>query len=116
MYDSAVVKEVPREPSAENAPVGPVILRFDKVGKAFRRFEHQPFLLRNILLRLTGRAAKPKELWPLRDVSFEIRQGETVGVIGQNGAGKSTLLRIVAGASFPTEGQVSVRGRIAPLL
>src|SRR5689334_22626760 len=117
MYDLGVVKEVPQEPQAPaTAPLGPVILRFEKVGKAFRRFEHQPFLLRNMLLRLTGRAAKPKEFWPLRDVSFEIRQGETVGVIGQNGAGKSTLLRIVAGAAFPTEGQVSVRGRIAPLL
>jgi ABC-type polysaccharide/polyol phosphate transport system ATPase subunit len=98
------------------AEVGPVILRFEKVSKAFRRFEHQPFLARNLFLHLAGRANRPKELWPLRDVSFEIFQGETVGLIGQNGAGKSTLLRIVAGASFPTEGRVSVRGRIAPLL
>ncbi len=43
------------------AAMGPAILRFDKVGKAFRRFEHKPFLLRNILLRLTGRATPPKE-------------------------------------------------------
>lgn len=116
MSDLGMVKEIPDEPSAEAALVGPVILRFDKVGKAFRRFDHQPFLLRNILLHLSGRVAPLKELWPLRGVSFEIFQGETVGLIGQNGAGKSTLLRIVAGASFPTEGQVSVRGRIAPLL
>jgi ABC-type polysaccharide/polyol phosphate transport system ATPase subunit len=116
MYDLGSVKEVLDKPTVATPLVGPVILRFDKVGKAFRRFEHRPFLLRNILLHLTGRAARPHELWPLRNVSFEIFQGETVGVIGQNGAGKSTLLRIVAGASFPTEGQVSVRGRIAPLL
>lgn len=93
-----------------------LIIRFRGVGKAFRRFEHKPFLLRNLLLRLTGRAAAPKEFWPLREVSFDIRQGETVGVIGQNGSGKSTLLRLVAGAAYPTQGHIMVRGRIAPLL
>jgi len=112
MYDSSVATVAPDiQPQ-----LGPVILRFQKVGKAFRRFEHQPFLLRNLLLRIVGKAAKPREFWPLRDISFEIRQGETVGVIGQNGAGKSTLLRLVAGACFPTEGHIQVRGRIAPLL
>jgi ABC-type polysaccharide/polyol phosphate transport system ATPase subunit len=93
-----------------------VIVRAKGVGKAFRRFEHQPFLLRNLLLRLTGRAPRPKEFWPLREVSFEISQGESVAIIGQNGSGKSTLLRLIAGACYPTEGEISVRGRIAPLL
>ena len=100
--------------------VGPetreLIVRLDDVGKAFRRFEHQPFLLRNMLLRLTGRAHRPKEFWPLRHVSFEIRRGETIGVVGQNGSGKSTLLRLIAGAAYPTEGRIAVRGRVAPLL
>lgn len=117
MYDASVQAlpiETPR-PRADYS-AAPVIVRFDRVGKAFRRFEHAPFLLRNLLLRLVGRAPRPKELWPLRDVSFEIRRGETVGVIGQNGAGKSTLLRLLAGACYPTEGKISVRGRIAPLL
>jgi ABC-type polysaccharide/polyol phosphate transport system ATPase subunit len=116
MYDSDVVAVTPDPPVREQAELGPVILRFEKVGKTFRRFEHQPFLLRNLVLRLVGRAPKPKEFWPLRDISFEVRQGETVGIIGQNGAGKSTLLRLVAGACFPSEGRISVRGRIAPLL
>jgi ABC-type polysaccharide/polyol phosphate transport system ATPase subunit len=94
----------------------PLIVRFSDVGKAFRRFDYQPFLLRNLARRVTGRKVVPREFWPLRNVSFDIRGGETVGVIGQNGSGKSTLLRLIAGASFPTEGTVSVRGRIAPLL
>jgi ABC-type polysaccharide/polyol phosphate transport system ATPase subunit len=93
-----------------------LIIRCQGVGKAFRRFEVQPFLLRNMVLRLTGRAERPKEFWPLRGVSFDIHRGETVGVIGHNGSGKSTLLRLIAGAAFPTEGRLSVRGRIAPLL
>jgi len=94
----------------------PLIVKLEAVGKAFRRFERQPFLLRNLMLRIVGRAQRPKEFWPLRGVSFEIRRGETVGLVGQNGSGKSTLLRLIAGACFPTEGQISVRGRIAPLL
>ena len=93
-----------------------LIVRFIKVSKAFRRFEHQPFLLRTVLRWLTGRREQPREFWPLQEVSFDIRRGETIGVIGQNGSGKSTLLRLMAGAAYPTRGHIAVRGRIAPLL
>ena len=95
---------------------GELIVRLAGVGKAFRRFEQKPFLLRNIVKRLTLRTERPRDFWPLRDVSFDIRRGETVGVVGQNGSGKSTLLRLIAGAAYPTEGHIAVRGRIAPLL
>lgn len=108
--------EVPTTAAEPRPAPGQLIVRFSDVGKAFRRFDHKPFLLRNLAQRLTGRAEGPREFWPLRNVSFDIRSGETVGVVGQNGSGKSTLLRLVAGASFPSEGCVSVRGRIAPLL
>ena len=107
---------IPTEPAADVFASQPLIVRFREVGKSFRRFDYQPFLLRNVLLRLTGRAHKPREFWPLRNISFDIRRGETVGVVGQNGLGKSTLLRLIAGACYPSEGAVSVRGRIAPLL
>jgi len=100
----------------EPGPPAPLIVRLDNVGKHFRRYERQPFLLRNLLMRLLGRAAPLKEFWPLRGISFEIRRGETIGLIGQNGSGKSTLLRLIAGACFPSEGRLAVRGRIAPLL
>ncbi len=88
----------------------------DGLGKAYRRFERQPFLLRNLLLSLVGRGTRPKEFWPIRGLSFTIRRGETTGIIGSNGSGKSTLLRIIAGAAYPSEGTIAVRGRIAPLL
>lgn len=57
-----------------------------------------------------------KEFWALKDVSFEIRKGETIGIIGKNGSGKSTLLQIVTQILQPSEGEVQINGRVAALL
>jgi lipopolysaccharide transport system ATP-binding protein len=55
-------------------------------------------------------------LWALRDVSFNVRQGEALGIIGRNGAGKSTLLKILSRITPPTEGRIEITGQIGSLL
>jgi ABC-type polysaccharide/polyol phosphate transport system ATPase subunit len=61
-------------------------------------------------------AAGPRSIWALRDVSFDVRQGEVVGIVGRNGSGKSTLLKILSRITDPTEGRATVRGRVGSLL
>jgi lipopolysaccharide transport system ATP-binding protein len=64
-----------------------------------------------------GRRRKaPEKLWALQDVSFDVKEGEVLGIVGRNGAGKSTLLKLLSRITYPTSGDILVRGRIASLL
>jgi len=60
--------------------------------------------------------ASEEDFWALKDVSFEIKQGERVGIIGRNGAGKTTLLKLLSRITEPTTGRITLRGRVASLL
>ena len=68
------------------------------------------------LQRLGGKAAPEERIWALKDVNFEVKEGEVLGIIGRNGAGKSTLLKILSRITEPTEGRVEIRGRVSSLL
>ncbi|KAB2929759.1 MAG: ABC transporter ATP-binding protein [Candidatus Contendobacter sp.] len=94
-------------------PVGAVI-EAGKIGKCYHIYERPQDRLKQMLWR--GRRRFYREFWALRDVSFTVQRGETVGVIGRNGSGKSTLLKLLCGTLAPTMGTLAVRGRVAALL
>lgn len=91
-----------------------VVVRVDSLGKCYHIYEDPRKRLLQMLYR--GRRRFYREFWALRDVSFEIRRGETVGIVGKNGSGKSTLLQMICGTLAPTEGTIQTRGRIGALL
>ena len=108
-----------------------ISIRVEGLSKAYRiyptptdrlRQAIMPRLRRMVapLLRAMGKPVEPPpyfaEFWALRELSFEVARGETVGVIGRNGSGKSTLLQLICGTLTPSQGQVSVQGRVAALL
>jgi lipopolysaccharide transport system ATP-binding protein len=90
------------------------IIAVEGVGKAFQLYLHRNDQLKQIILGFWRRFYRPH--WVLHDVSFTVRRGERVGIIGRNGAGKTTLLQIICGITMPTHGRVEVKGRIAPIL
>jgi lipopolysaccharide transport system ATP-binding protein len=93
-------------------------IRFDNVSKSYPRYLHVRRGLKASLLSLsrTVEELRQKKFLALHDVSFEIEEGETVGVIGPNGSGKSTALALMAGVLGAETGCVSVHGRVCPLL
>ncbi|MDR3444402.1 ABC transporter ATP-binding protein [Dyella sp.] len=85
----------------------------ENVGKAYVEYSSE---LRRVA-RWFGASTKPKhEHWVIRDISFRVERGDSVGIIGQNGAGKSTLLKMITGTTRPTEGQIALHGRVSALL
>ena len=89
-------------------------LRIEVVSKQYRIYDRPGDRLKESLTR--GRWKCHREFWALRDISFEVEAGTTVGIIGPNGCGKSTLLQIITGTLEPTHGNVWHEGRIAALL
>lgn len=98
------------------------VIKVDDLSKCYQIYNRpEDRLKQSIIPRMQALVGKsPKtyfhEFWALRDVSFEINKGETVGIIGRNGSGKSTLLQLICGTLTPTSGKVITRGRIAALL
>lgn len=89
-------------------------IKFEKVHKYFF-LQHQKTLKEAVHALFGGKKVRER-VHALDDLTFEIKKGETVGIIGKNGAGKSTLLSLVAGVSSPTSGALSVEGKISPLI
>jgi ABC-2 type transport system ATP-binding protein len=95
----------------------PVAVRVKDLSVRLELQRERVTSLREQAIRFLTRQPVPTdEFWPLRNVTFEVQQGETLAIVGRNGAGKSTVLKVIAGVLAPTNGHVEVRGRIAPLL
>jgi ABC-type polysaccharide/polyol phosphate transport system ATPase subunit len=86
----------------------------DGVGRRFRVNPHRNLTLKEAILRPETR--RTKEIWALRDVSFEVEPGASIGFVGRNGSGKTTLLRLIAGIFAPTTGRLEVGGSVGSLL
>ncbi len=91
-----------------------IVISVKNLSKKYKMFSSPTESLKE-LLHPFGKKYH-REFWALRDISFEVRKGESLGIIGRNGSGKSTLLQILCGILQPTEGEVMVNGRISALL
>lgn len=99
-----------------------IAIRVENLSKCYQIYDQPRDRLKQFVLprleRIVGLPPKQyfREFWALKNVSFEVKKGETVGIIGRNGSGKSTLLQIITGTLAPTFGSVTTNGRIAALL
>jgi ABC-type polysaccharide/polyol phosphate transport system ATPase subunit len=93
-----------------------VAIRVENVSQRFRVIHERPDTLRELFSKFFHYQTKFHKFEAVSGVSFNVREGEIVGIIGRNGSGKSTLLKIVAGVYKPSTGHVEVNGTIAPLL
>jgi ABC-2 type transport system ATP-binding protein len=93
----------------------PSVMEVEGVGIRFRRNRRSRRNFKD-LFAAQNRRTRPSEFWALRNVTFTVKQGEAIGVVGRNGQGKSTLLKLVTGVLLPDEGSVHVHTGVAPLI
>lgn len=99
-----------------------IAVRVTNLSKCYEIYETPRDRLKQFIVpklwRVLGKADKKyfREFWAIKDITFEIKKGETIGIIGRNGSGKSTLLQMICGTLTPTSGSVQISGRVAALL
>lgn len=92
------------------------VLRVDNVSMKFNLMEKKVDNLKEYVIKMLKNEIRYQEFWALHNVSFSLNKGDRLGILGLNGAGKSTLLKIIAGVLKATEGTITTRGKIVPLL
>ncbi len=93
-----------------------IALAVDHVGMKFNLSKEKVDNLKEYFIKFIKKELTYQEFWALKDVTFDVKRGEHLGIVGLNGAGKSTLLKVIAGVLKPTEGSVKTKGKIVPLL
>lgn len=116
LVDPTAPPLIAEEPSTVPRSVSSIAIAIGvrEVGKMYRIYDRPQDRLKQMIWR--GYRMFGHEFWALRKISFEVKKGESVGIIGRNGSGKSTLLQIIAGTLAPTEGEASINGRVNALL
>lgn len=93
-----------------------LVVECNDVSMKFRLYKEQVTSLKDFVIKKLKRQMSYEEFYALKDISFEVRRGESFGMVGINGSGKSTLLKVIAGVLKPTSGSVKVYGKIAPMI
>lgn len=101
-----------REQNLEKMPEE-VVIKINNIAKCYRRYQHPVDRFKELIFPSKVRG---EEFWALKNISFQIKKGESLGILGQNGSGKSTLLQIITGTLAPSLGTVQVSGRLSALL
>ena len=92
------------------------IIRVENVSMRFRMANDRVTSIKEMVTKMLKRQVEYKDFWALKNVSFDVKRSEVIGLIGRNGAGKSTILKIISGILKPTEGSVYRGGGIVPML
>ena len=93
-----------------------IIIDVSDVSMRFNLAKEITDSIKEYILKMISRKLHFQEFYALKNISFQVKRGEAIALIGKNGSGKSTMLKILAGVMYPTTGQVSVRGSVAPLI
>lgn len=94
------------------------MIKLENISMRFNLGIEKNFSIKEAFIAVFDKSRRQKktEFWALSDVSFDVKKGEVIGLIGSNGAGKSTLLKVVSGVMKPTKGKVTVNGQISPMI
>ena len=96
--------------------MGRLMIKAEDISVRFQLANDRINTLKEFAIALATKRIRFHEFWALQQVSFELRKGEVLGIIGKNGAGKSTLLKVISGIMKPTRGSVDVYGNVVPML
>lgn len=96
--------------------MGETVISVENVGMEFNLSQEKTDNLKEYVIKFLKKELMYQSFWALQDVSFEVKKGDKLGVLGLNGAGKSTLLKLISGVMKPTHGNIELNGRISPLL